>query len=148
MAITISKQPQSTEVIVNRISGKLEVVATGVTTYQWKKAKSANSTTGASNVSGATQAAMPLPKDLSEGVYYYFCSLGDGETTVNSKIATITVGKFPQYMTGAFVHSYISTCDESIQKKFQQRLVQTGIPIPNDNVALRTKQIELFMSVL
>lgn len=148
MAITISKQPQSTEVMVGKISGTLEVVATGATTYQWKKAKSASSTTEASNVSGATLAAMPLPKDLSEGEYYYFCALGDDSSSVSTKIATVTVTKFPMYMTGAFVHSYIGALDESIQKKFKEELVRTGIEIPNDNVSLRTKQIELFMSVL
>lgn len=148
MAITISKQPQSTEVMVGKISGNLGVVATGATTYQWKKAKSATSVSGATNVSGATQAAMPLPTDLSEGKYYYFCSLGDGTTTVNTTIATISVVKFPSYITGAFVHSYISACDESVQKKFESEQVLRGIEIPNNNDSLRTKQIELFMAVL
>ena len=148
MAITISTQPKSTQVRVGHIAGTLKVEATGATTYQWKQAKSSTSVTGATVVSGANTAELTIPTSLTEGDYYYFCVLGDGTTTVNSKIATVSVVEFPAYITGAFVNTYIQSCDTSIQDRYKKTLALSGITIPDDDNVLRTAQVELFMSVL
>lgn len=148
MAITISTQPASTQVMKDHISGTLKVVATGATTYQWKQAKSATSVANATNVAGATDAEMTIPTGLDDGDHYFFCALGDGSTTVNSNIATVSVVDFPAYITGAFVNSYINSCDETVQDRYKNALKLSGITIPNDDKVLRTAQVELFMSVL
>ena len=148
MAITISTQPVSTQVMKDHISGTLKVVATGATTYQWKQAKSASSVANATNVNGATKAEMTIPTNLADGEYYYFCVLGDGSTTVNSNIATVSVVDFPAYITGAFVNSYIQSCDKTVQDRYTNALKLSGIKIPNTDDVLRTAQVELFMSVL
>lgn len=148
MAITISTQPASTQVMKDHISGTLKVVATGATTYQWKQAKSATSVANATNVAGATEAEMAIPTGLDDGDHYFFCALGDGSTAVNSNIATVSVVDFPAYITGAFVNSYINSCDEIVQDRYKNALKLSGITIPNDGKVLRTAQVELFMSVL
>lgn len=148
MAITISTQPASTQVMKDHISGTLKVVATGATTYQWKKAKSSTSVANATNVTGATKAEMTIPTDLTDGDHYFFCALGDGSTTVNTDIATVSVVDFPAYITGAFVNSYINSCDKKVQDRYDKALKLSRITIPNDDKVLRTAQVELFMSVL
>lgn len=148
MAITISTQPVSTQVMKDHISGTLKVVATGATTYQWKQAKSATSVANATNVTGAIKAEMAIPTDLTDGDHYFFCALGDGTTTVNSNIATVSVVDFPAYITGAFVNSYIQSCDKTVRDRYTNALKLSGIKIPNTNDVLRTVQVELFMSVL
>lgn len=148
MAITISTQPASTQVMKDHISGTLKVVATGATTYQWKQAKSASDVAGATNVASATSAELTIPTNLDKGDYYFFCTLGDGSTTVNSNIATVSVVDFPAYITGAFVNSYIKSCDTTVQTRFEKALKLSGITIPNTEKVLRTAQVELFMSVL
>lgn len=148
MAIAITTQPVSTEVMKGHIAGSLKIVATGATTHQWKQAKSATSISGATNVSGATTAEMTIPKDLDSGDYYYYCVLGDGSTTSNSNIVTVSVVDFPAYITGAFVNEYIKSCDKTVQDKYKDALKLSGITIPDDGKVLRTAQVELFMSVL
>lgn len=148
MAITISTQPASTQVMKDRISGTLKVVANGATTYQWKQAKSATSVANATNVANATTAEMTIPTNLDLGDAYFFCVLGDGSTTVNSSIATVSVVDFPAYITGAFVHSYIKSCAQSVQTRFNEALKLSRIEIPDTTDVLRTAQVELFMSVL
>lgn len=147
MAIVITTQPKSTQVMKGRISGKLTVEATGATTYQWKQAKSATSTASATNVSGANTAEMTIPTTLAEDAYY-FCTLGDGSTTTNTSIVTVSVVDFPAYITGAFVNSYINSCDKIIQDRYKEALALSGVTIPDTDDVLRTVQVELFMSVL
>lgn len=147
MAIVITTQPKSTQVMKGRISGKLTVEATGATTYQWKQAKSATSTASATNVSGANTAEMTIPTTLAEDAYY-FCTLGDDSTTTNTSIVTVSVVDFPAYITGAFVNSYINSCDKIIQDRYKEALALSGVTIPDTDDVLRTVQVELFMSVL
>lgn len=148
MAIVITTQPKNTQVMQGHISGKLTVEATGATTYQWKQAKSATSVSGATNVSGATTAEMTIPTTLTEGEAYYFCAVGDGSTTVNTNIATVSVVDFPAYITGAFVNSYINSCAKVVQDRYKEALALSGVTIPDTDDVLRTVQVELFMSVL
>lgn len=148
MAVVITKQPQSTQVVKGKISGKLSVVATGATGYKWKKAKSATSTAGATDVASATTANLTIPTDLTEGRHFYFCEVTDGSNPVNSEIATVEVVDFPEYITGAFVNSYIAGCSKTVQDRFKEAKALSRIEVPNTNVVLRTAQVELFMLIL
>lgn len=150
MAIAITKQPQSTSVIKGMVQGTLSVEATGVQSYQWKKAKSATSTSGATVVSGATSKEFTIPKDITNTTYY-FCTLtgeGDPGETANTDIATVSVVDDPVYITGKYVNAYIAGCSEEIQNRFSEMKALSGIEIPDTTDVLRTAQIELVMSVL
>lgn len=150
MAIAITQQPQNTLVVKGHIAGKLSVEATGVTSYQWKKAKSASSVAGATVVSNATAATFTIPTDLTEDAYYFCTLTGDGDSaeTVNTSIATVSVVDDVPYITGAYVNAYIAGCAKVVQTRFAEAKALSGIEIPDDNKVLRTAQVELFMSVL
>lgn len=145
MAITITTQPQNVQVMEGKITQKLSVVATGATGYQWKKAKSGTSASGATNVVGQTTAQMTIPTDITKGFYYYFCAVTDGTDTVNTDIVTVEVTDFPEYITGEFVWDYVDACDASVKTRLQTLCSRRGITIPDTAVALRTEQIEIFM---
>lgn len=150
MAIAITKQPQSTTVIKGMVQGTLTVEATGVQSYQWKKAKSASSVAGATVVSNATAATFTIPTDLTADAYY-FCTLtgaGDSAETVNTDIATVSVINDPVYITGKYVNAYIAGCSKEIQNRFSRMKALKGIEIPDTADVLRTAQIELVMSVI
>lgn len=148
MAIVITKQPVNAEVIQGKITEKLTVTATGATSYQWKKAQSAISTDNAVNVEGATTAALTIPADLTEGTYYYFCTLSDGSSEVNTDIVIVEVVTFPKYLTGNQAWTIIESLDSSKQKAFASASALSGIKIPKTDAALRTAQIELLMSII
>lgn len=148
MAIVITKQPQNIEVMEGKITQTLTVEATGATSYQWKKAKSATSTSGATNVTGQTTAEMTISTDLVAGKYYFFCVVSDDSSSVNSDIVIVDVVDFPTYITGAFVNAYIAACDTTVQERFKQLKTLSGIEIPDDDNVLRTAQVELFMTAL
>lgn len=63
--------------------------------------------------------------------------------TLSTKLPEI-----PEYITGAFVHTYLTACDASVKKRFDDLCKLRGIEIPNDNKAIRTEQRELFMEAL
>lgn len=148
MAVVITKQPENIQVMEGKISAKLSVEASGATGYQWKQAKSSSSTAGATDVSGQTTKDLTIPVDLTEGYYYFFCEVTDGESPVNSNIASVQVTDFPAYITGQFVNEYVAACATSVQERFKQAKALSGIDIPNDTNVLRTAQVELFMSIL
>lgn len=148
MAVLITKQPDDAKVVAGSIEGTLSVTASDATSYQWKQAKDEASTAGATVVVGQNTSSMPIPTDLSEGVYYFFCSVSDGSTTVNSDIAVVTVLAFPEYITGSFVHTYMEKCSEEAQDRFENLQVLRGITIPDTDAVLRTAQVELFMEAL
>ena len=132
------------------VQGTLSVEATGVQSYQWKKAKSATSTSGATVVSGATSKEFTIPKDITNTTCY-FCTLtaeGASSETVNTDIATVSVVDDPVYITGKYVNAYIAGCSEEIQNRFSEMKALSGIEIPDTTNVLRTAQIELVMSVL
>lgn len=145
MAVLITKQPDNAKVVAGSIEGTLSVTASGATSYQWKQAKDEASTAGATIVVGQNTASMPIPTDLSEGTYYFFCTASDGSTTVNSNIAVVTVLDFPEYITGSFVHAYMEKCSEEAKARFNSLQARRGITIPDNDVVLRTAQVELFM---
>lgn len=148
MAIVITSQPTDTIVVEGVITATLAVVASGATSYQWRQAKSSVSTADATVLVGETGSEMVIPADLPVGTYYYFCSVSDDTDTVNTAIATVTVSDFPEYITGSFVLDYIDKCSEEVQNRFQELQTLRGITILNNNNALRTAQIELFMEAL
>ena len=115
MAIVITTQPQNAQVMEGKITQKLTVEATGATAYQWKKAKSGTSVSGATIMSGQNTNKMTIPTTLTEGRYYYFCAISDASSTVNSDIVTVEVVKFPEYITGKFVNEYVAACDPSVK---------------------------------
>lgn len=147
MAVLIQTQPKDTMVAKGAITESLSVTATGggSLSYQWKQAKESTSVVGATVVAGQTAATMPIPKDLTEGAYYYFCTVTDSSGTLNSNIATVTVSDFPEYITGKYVNTYIKQCSKEAQDRFTKLQVLRGITIPNTDDVLKTAQIELFM---
>lgn len=54
----------------------------------------------------------------------------------------------PPYIFGAYVHAYVSKCNDEVKKRFEDLQKQRGITIPNDNTPLRTAQLELFMEAI
>lgn len=148
MAIVITRQPTGVEVAVGKIAGSISVVATGATTYQWKAAKSSKSVSGATNVPGATGASMTIPTDLAVGEYYFFCNIGDGSSTKNSEIVTVSVVDFPKYLTGNQAWTIIESMDNSVAERYAAESALSGITIPRTDVALRTVQIELLMTII
>ena len=92
-AITISTQPSGTSVTEGEVSGALTVVATtnsGSLTYQWYQSSS-NVASGGTLLSGATSASLPVPTDLTEGTYYFYCVIGNGTTSVVTTPAAVVV---------------------------------------------------------
>ena len=148
MAILITKQPSEVTMMVGKISGKLSVAATGATAYQWRQAREAGTTVGSTVVAGQNTAALTIPTNLEVGTYYFYCAISDEDETINSKIVAVNIVDFPEYITGAFAHSYVGACAKEIQDKFQELQVLTGITIPNTNEVLLTAQVELFMEAL
>lgn len=56
--------------------------------------------------------------------------------------------EIPEYITGNFVNTYIAACATSTQERFKRMCALTGITFPKTDDALRTEQIELFMSAI
>lgn len=148
MAILITKQPSDATLMVGKISGTLNVAATGATGYQWRQARDAGTTVGSTAVLGQTTPALTIPTNLEVGTYYFYCAISDEDETINSKVVSVHVVEFPEYITGAFAHAYVGACAKEIQDKFQELQVLTGITIPNNNDVLLTAQVELFMEAL
>lgn len=148
MAIIFTKQPDPISVVEKSITETIEVQVTGATSYQWKKAVTADSVSGATVVADQTTTTLTIPKDLMAGEHYFFCAASDESSTSNSKIAVVTVLSSPEYITGNYVNNYISNCAEEVKERFENLKTLSGIEIPSDDNALRTAQIELFMSAL
>lgn len=148
MAIVITSQPTDITVVAGAITESLTLTATGATSYQWKQSKDGTSVSGATVVAGQTTNKMTIPTGLAVGTYYYFCAVSDDSSTVNSNIVTVTVVDFPEYITGAFVNDYISRCSAEVKARFAELQVLRGITIPDNDNALRTAQIELFMEAI
>ncbi len=51
----------------------------------------------------------------------------------------------PEYITGAYAHTYIAACSEEVQKRFADLQTMRGITIPNNSNVLCSKQLKLFM---
>lgn len=148
MAILITKQPSDATMMVGKISGTLNVAATGATEYQWRQTRDAGTTYGSTVLAGQNTPELKIPTNLEVGTYYFYCAISDEDETVNSKIVSVYVVEFPECITGAFAHSYVGACAKEIQDKFQELQVLTGITIPNTNEVLLTAQVELFMAAL
>ena len=91
--ITVTAQPQNTEVSVGLITESLSVTASstaGTLSYQWYQ-NTINSTSGGTAVADATSATMLIPNSLTEGTYYFYCELSAGATTIKTNTATVTV---------------------------------------------------------
>ena len=134
MAIVITSQPTDTTVVAGVITESLTLTATGATGYQWKQSKDGTSVSGATVVAGQTTNKMTIPTGLAVGTYYYFCAVSDDSSTVNSNIVTVT--------------DYISKCSAEAKARFAELQVLRGITIPDNDNALRTEQIELFMEAI
>ncbi len=94
--ITVSSQPASATKTVGSITGAVSVTAaasSGVLSYQWYRAESADDYTDATPISGATTNSYTLPTSLTAGEYYYFCNMyiAASHVSLSSDIATITV---------------------------------------------------------
>lgn len=95
--ILILTQPADVSTQAGAVTGSVSVVAyaqdsTGehACTYQWYSNNSEDYTTP-SSIEGATSATMALSAELTEGTYYYFCTITANSKTLNSAIATVTV---------------------------------------------------------
>ncbi len=91
--VTISSQPADVVTAEGAVSETLSVTASseGAITYQWYKCDTATGK-GAVKLTGATSASFALPEDLTAGIHYYFCKVtANGNNTVKSDIATVTV---------------------------------------------------------
>ncbi|MDR1134641.1 MAG: polysaccharide deacetylase family protein [Clostridiales Family XIII bacterium] len=91
--ITIDAQPTAdTALTEGSISGSLTVAATATPNaalgYQWY----AFSADGWTVVDSATSAAFEIPKDLTEGTYYYYCVVSSpGAPSVTSNVTPVVV---------------------------------------------------------
>jgi hypothetical protein len=100
--ITITGQPAATTVTQGSISGKFLNVTASVTqgatlSYQWWRVLGAGSDV---QVNGATSASFPIPANLTEGTYTYYCVVSaPGATSVKSNTATVTVAVAPVFTT-------------------------------------------------
>ena len=92
-ALSISTQPVGASYAQNATATALSVTATNGTTpytYQWYS-NTANSTSGATAISGATNQTY-TPSTATVGTTYYYCVVTDNESaTVTSNIVAITV---------------------------------------------------------
>lgn len=95
--ILILTQPADVSTQAGAVTGSVSVVAYAqdstasyTPTYQWYS-NTTEAIEGASAVSGATSATMALSAELTEGTYYYFCTITANVKTLNSAIATVTV---------------------------------------------------------
>ena len=102
-AATISTQPSDLSLTYGYTSGSVSVtatVATGHTLgYQWYK-NTTKSSTGGTAISGANDDCYNIPGGNDAGITeYYYCVItakredNDQITTINSDVATVTVGK-------------------------------------------------------
>lgn len=88
----ITTQPVSASYKQNATATALTVAATasaGTLTYQWYS-NTTESTEGASEISGATSSSY-TPSTETLGKTYYYCTVTDGNGSINSDIASITV---------------------------------------------------------
>lgn len=53
-----------------------------------------------------------------------------------------------EHITGAWATAYLAAVDPTIKERFDKMSALSRITIPNTDVALRTAQLELFMSAL
>ena len=90
--LSIIAQPSNVTTAEGAINESLSVEAEGNSlTYQWYKCETASGK-GAAKLSGEVSATYKLPANLTEGEYFYFCKVtADGNNTVKSDIATVTV---------------------------------------------------------
>lgn len=91
-AVSITAQPEDTEVFEGEIDGSLTVAAQseGELTYQWYSCNENGSYPV--KVAGANTDTLTIPTDLEAGNYHYFVKvIVDGIAGVNSKVATVTV---------------------------------------------------------
>lgn len=86
---------------------------------------------------------------------YFYCVLEAVDCTPDS-LTTDVVRVFqngllpviPEYLTGEFVIDYIGQCSLEVQARFVSEQARTGITFADDDTALRTAQIELFMKII
>lgn len=91
-APTITTQPVGAKYAPGATAVALSVVATasaGTLSYQWY-GNTTESTEGATAISGATSAEY-TPSTATEGTTYYYCTVTDGNGSVNSDIVAIKV---------------------------------------------------------
>jgi len=99
LAPTIITQPQSSSVCLGQTPTLLSVSYTngvGTPTYQWYS-NTANSTSGSSPISGATNATFN-PQNTVVGTTYYYCIITlptGGCSSLTSTIATVTINPNP-----------------------------------------------------
>ena len=151
MAVVITKQPTGATVTVGKITQELSITATGAAStngYVWKEAKSATDKTDAKTLATTDEGTWAIPTDLKEGTYYYYCSVTDGTTPVDSNIVAVQAILFPEYITGNWVHDYLKACGTEVNARFTKLCTLTGITIPKNDNVLRTAQVEVFMEAL
>ena len=93
--ITLLIEPQDSTVTVGSIEESLALEATVTNgaemTYQWYSNTTATST-GGTEIDGATESVFALPTTLTIGTYYYYCDISAEEAeSVTSNVVTVTV---------------------------------------------------------
>lgn len=93
---TVAPRVESKTVTAGSITGNLTAAVTtagspGALSYQWYWCAAADKT-GAAAITGATSAEYAIPRDLTEGTYYYFCEVsGVDAAAERSNVAAVTV---------------------------------------------------------
>lgn len=153
--ITITAVPEDTVVAYDDITETLSIEADAGTqeiTYAWYIGTEED-LSDAEEIEGATTEELTIPTDLLSDEYYVYATLsatGYAEATIPAIKLTVA-GSLPLLadpITGAYVHTYLDNCDASVRERFDALCALTGIEIPDTNAALRSVQIELFMSSL
>ncbi len=135
--ITIKTQPVSPKAMsAGNISGSLTVGATAtggieVLNYQWYSSTS-NSIADSTRIDGATNATYAIPKNLSEGTYYYFCVIsGTDCNPVPSDFATVKINKADPVVTTVTKVAVSPTSASVLKggtKTFSAKVTGTGSP--------------------
>jgi uncharacterized repeat protein (TIGR02543 family) len=96
--ITIGTQPApSTNVTQGSVTGSLSVAASvtegAALSYQWYSNTTNSNTGGTAVPAGGTSASLAIPTSLTQGTYYYYCTVSatGGATPVTSSVATVVV---------------------------------------------------------
>ena len=91
--ITITTQPEDTEVTAGSITGSLTAAATassGSVTWQWYQNTTPNNY-GGTPVESGTSASLTIPSTLTAGTYYFYAVATAGGSSKPTNVATVTV---------------------------------------------------------
>lgn len=131
---TVAARVEGKTVTAGSIIGNLTAAVTtagnpGTLSYQWYSAESADDTTGEA-ITGATSAEYAIPRNLTEGTYYYFCEVsGVDAAAERSNVAAVTVNaaSTPKtQLTDAMVTLFSATATYNGADQTPTVIVQNG----------------------